>query len=73
MARPQTRSDQVSGTVVRIIENKGFAFIKDERGEEYFCHRSACANFNDLSMGAAVTFTPSTGPKGLRAEAVTVL
>ena len=61
------------GTIKRITE-KGFGFIASAEGTEYFFHQSACAGtpFDDLREGQAVSFTVGQGPKGPRAENVTV-
>jgi cold shock protein len=61
-----------SGTVKRIVSDKGFGFIKAADGNEYFFHNSACVGirFDDLREGQAVTFEKGEGPKGPRAESV---
>ena len=61
------------GTITRITD-KGFGFIATAEGTEYFFHQSACAGtrFDDLRAGQAVSFTAGQGPKGPRAENVTV-
>jgi len=61
-----------SGTVIRLVKDKGFGFIAADGGNaEHFFHRSACAfDFEQLQEGAAVTFEPSVGEKGPRAEQV---
>ena len=48
--------------------------IKWDDGNEYFFHNSACneTRFDDLREGQAVTFDRGQGPKGPRAENVTV-
>lgn len=71
MARkaPDTRT----GTIKSLHNEKGFGFLVDEAGVEYFFHRSACADFDALSKGMAVRFTSATGQKGPRAEDVEVL
>ena len=53
---------------------KGFGFIATTEGTEYFFHQSACADtpFDELREGQAVSFTVGQGPKGPRAENVTV-
>jgi CspA family cold shock protein len=66
---PATRT----GTVKSLHPEKGFGFLIDEGGVEYFFHRSACPDFDALSRGMAVRFTPTDGPKGPRAAAVEVL
>jgi CspA family cold shock protein len=60
----------MNGTVKRVVRDKGFGFVASDRGDEYFFHRSSCANFDDLREGQAVTFDAGQGPKGPRAENV---
>ena len=62
-----------NGKIQRLIGDKGFGFIKDEGGQEYFFHRSELRDgtrFESLQEGQRVEFTPGQGPKGPRAEAV---
>jgi CspA family cold shock protein len=61
------------GTIKRITD-KGFGFIATPEGTEYFFHQSACTGmpFDDLREGQTVSFTVGQGPKGPRAENVTV-
>ena len=58
----------VNGTVKRLVFEKGFGFVADDGGREYFFHQSACASFSSLREGQPVTFVTSQGPKGPRAE-----
>ena len=58
------------GTIKRIVADKGFGFVADESGQEYFFHQSACQSFDSLREGQAVTFQTGQGPKGPRAENV---
>jgi cold shock protein len=62
-----------NGTIKRLILDKGFGFVADESGSEYFFHQSACQGtpFDQLREGQAVTFQTGQGPKGPRAERVT--
>jgi cold shock protein len=62
----------ISGTVKRVIRDKGFGFIAAADGNEYFFHQSSCegAAFDDLREGQSVTFEKGQGPKGPRAEHV---
>jgi cold shock protein len=62
----------VNGTIKRLVFEKGFGFVADDRGQEYFFHQSACPSFQTLREGQAVTFEPGQGPKGPRAENVNV-
>ena len=46
-----------SGTIKRIQRDKGFGFIRDNSGQEYFFHRSAVqGSFDSLSEGQRVSF-----------------
>ena len=62
----------VTGQIRTIRADKGFGFIKDETGKEYFFHRSAVygEGLEDLREGDGVEFDLGEGPKGPRAENV---
>jgi CspA family cold shock protein len=62
----------VSGTIKRIVSDKGFGFVAASDGTEYFFHNSACqgVRFDELREGQAVSFEKGQGPKGPRAENV---
>jgi len=62
----------ITGTIKRIVSDKGFGFVAAPDGSEYFFHQSACTgvSFDELREGAAVTFQTGQGPKGPRAENV---
>lgn len=62
----------MSGTIKRLVNDKGFGFILAGNGNEYFFHTSACqeTRFDDLREGQAVTFDMGQGPKGPRGENV---
>jgi CspA family cold shock protein len=68
----ETDMASTTGTIKRLVSDKGFGFIAAGDGNEYFFHRSACSgiSFNDLREGQAVTFETGQGPKGPRAENV---
>ena len=61
-----------TGTIKRLVSDKGFGFVAAGDGSEYFFHQSACVGvqFDSLREGQAVTFEKSQGPKGPRAENV---
>ena len=63
---------RVNGTIKRVMN--GFGFVASEGGTEYFFHQSACSGvrFDELREGQAVTFDEGEGPKGPRAENVTL-
>jgi cold shock protein len=65
----------MTGTISRVISDKGFGFIQGEDGQEYFMHRSAVRDgsvFEQLREGQPVVFDAGLGDKGLRAENVPV-
>ena len=61
------------GTIKRMTD-KGYGFIATPEGTEYFFHQSACSgtSFDELREGQPVSFLVGQGPKGPRAEQVTV-
>jgi CspA family cold shock protein len=62
------------GTIKKLVSRKGFGFIEGEQGELFF-HQSAVqdVSFEDLREGQKVDYTEGRGPKGLRAESVSVV
>jgi CspA family cold shock protein len=63
----------VTGTISRLLLEKGFGFIAGEDGQEYFMHRTALKDgsiFEQVREGQPVTFDSGKGEKGLRAENV---
>ena len=62
----------ITGTIKRLVSDKGFGFILADDGVEYFFHSSGCpqTHFDDLREGQAVTFDLGQGPKGPRGENV---
>ena len=65
-------ANSMSGTIKRLVGDKGFGFILASDGTEYFFHQSACSgvSFNELREGQKVTFDKGQGPKGPRGENV---
>jgi CspA family cold shock protein len=64
----------MEGTIKRLTD-KGFGFISDGSDKDLFFHSSAMqgVRFDDLREGQKVEFTVGQGPKGPRAENVTVI
>ena len=62
------------GVIKKLVSDKGFGFIDGERGELFF-HHSAMqgGSFETLREGQAVEYTEGRGPKGPRAESVSVV
>lgn len=62
-----------TGTVKRVISERGFGFIAAPDGKEYFFHKDGLVSsldFDRLIGGESVTFEVESGPKGLRAVQV---
>lgn len=62
------------GTIKRLTE-KGFGFIDTGTDQDLFFHHTSVVgtNFDDLREGQRVSFTEGRGPKGPRAENVTLV
>ena len=62
------------GTIKRLTD-KGFGFIETGSGKDLFFHMSAVegVRFEDLKQGQRVSFNEGQGPKGPRAENVSVI
>ena len=69
------RDGMPSGTIARLLIDKGFGFIRDEGGVEHFFHRSAVrgAVFELLREGQQVEFTPEESQKGPRAGEIRLI
>ena len=65
------RTNQVYGTIKKIMKDKGFGFIiPDDGSDEIFFHRSRMAPkviFDDLREGNEVQFEVRSGDKGKQA------
>ena len=62
------------GTIARVIEGKGFGFIKREgEGKDLFFHSNELQNvkFEELREGDKVSFEVADSPKGPNAVKVT--
>ena len=61
-----------TGTIARLLIDRGFGFIRDEGGVEHYFHRSAVrgAVFELLREGQRVEFTTEESTKGPRAGEV---
>lgn len=64
-----------TGTIARLLIDKGFGFIRDESGIEHFFHRSSVrgAVFELLREGQRVEFTNEESAKGPRAGDVRLI
>lgn len=62
-----TFGEETTGTVARIVQDRGFAFIRSG-DKDYFLHHSDYeGEFLSLKEKMIVTFTPTETPKGPRA------
>jgi CspA family cold shock protein len=63
-----------TGTIKKLVRERGFGFILGSDGVEVFFHRSALSGegFDTLTEGQAVEFDVERGEKGPRAANVKV-
>ncbi len=62
-----------TGTIKKVVSDRGFGFIVAEDGKEYFFHRDSLQpslTFDRLTGGERVSFEVEQGPKGPRANQV---
>ena len=62
-----------TGTLKKVVSDRGFGFIAAEDGKEYFFHRGgllAPLDFDQLNGGEKVSFEVEASPKGPRAVKV---
>lgn len=66
---PAEGRDVANGTIKRLVRDRGFGFIRDEGGQEWFFHRSAvkAGSFDQLNEGQRVSFDEEPSAKGPRA------
>lgn len=61
----------LTGTIKKLVSDRGFGFISAEDGKEYFFHRSGTdTDFDRLQGGERVTFEIEASAKGPRANRV---
>jgi CspA family cold shock protein len=62
-----------TGTIKKVVSDRGFGFIAAEDGKEYFFHRNGLTSsldFDRLAGGEKVQFEIEASPKGPRATNV---
>jgi CspA family cold shock protein len=62
-----------TGTIKKLVSDRGFGFIAAEDGREYFFHRTgldSSVNFDSLAGGERVTFEIEPSQKGPRANRI---
>ena len=63
------------GTIIRIVRDRGFGFIKEENGNELFFHATGVTGstpFESLSEGQAVTYDKGRDERGRGERAANV-
>src|SRR6476646_8975051 len=69
----RTRSTMTTGTIKKVVSDRGFGFIAAEDGKEYFFHRDGLdrsLEFDRLVGGEKVNFEVESSPRGPRAGRV---
>jgi len=61
-----------TGTIKKLVADRGFGFITAEDGKEYFFHRSSIESFDSLRGNERVEFDVEDSPKGPRAAQVRI-
>ncbi len=60
-----------TGTIKKVVSDRGFGFIAADDGNDYFFHISALfVPFEDVNEGDRVRFEPEQSPRGPRAREV---
>lgn len=62
-----------TGTVKKVVSDRGFGFITADDGKDYFFHRDGLdrsLDFDRLAGGEKVTFEIENSPRGPRAAKV---
>jgi CspA family cold shock protein len=62
-----------TGTINKLVSERGFGFISGDDGTEYFFHRDGVESlrgFDGLERGEKVTFEIEPSQKGPRAKSV---
>jgi len=65
----------MTGSIVRLVRDRGFGFIRDDRGQEVFFHATGVTGtipFDNLSEGQQVTFDIEQDTRGRGQRAVNV-
>jgi cold shock protein len=63
----------LTGSIKKVVPERGFGFIAADDGQEYFFHRSGIdgtLDFDRLGGGERVNFDVERSDKGLRANQV---
>jgi CspA family cold shock protein len=63
-----------SGTIKRLVRDRGFGFIRDDGGQDWFFHKSSVGPtvFEQFNEGQRVSFEEEPSAKGPRAGNVRI-
>jgi CspA family cold shock protein len=67
------KADMATGTIKKVVADRGFGFITADDGKDYFFHRSgldSSLDFDRLAGGEKVEFEVESGQKGPRAAKI---
>jgi cold shock protein len=73
LAFEKRRLSMPTGTIKKLVSDRGFGFIAAEDGKEYFFHRTgldSSVNFDSLAGGERVSFEIEPSQKGPRANRI---
>ena len=66
-------ANRTNGTVKWYSDKKGYGFISDDNGGDYFTHHTELPNEIIPEQGDKVSFIPMEGVKGAKATEVKML
>jgi CspA family cold shock protein len=69
----RSRDAVATGTIKKLVSDRGFGFITGEDGKDYFFHRDgldSSLDFDRLAGGEKVSFDIESSPRGPRAVKV---
>jgi cold shock CspA family protein len=74
MGRPVPSGERVHGTVVRVIADKGFGFVRDAQDQDYYFNERdvPVGAFSRLTVGDELDFVVSQSARGMRAEGISL-
>ncbi len=63
-----------TGTIKKLVRDRGFGFVQDDKGQDIFFHRTGVeeTNFEALSEGESVQFDVERDPRGRGDRAIHV-
>ncbi|NRF94820.1 cold shock domain-containing protein [Paenibacillus frigoriresistens] len=67
-----SNTTETAGKIKWFSDEKGFGFIQDDAGSEYFFHIKSVNSTHEPKKGSAVTFNISQGKKGPEARDITI-